>query len=91
MPAAVYQVEADPIDGRRLGTTDAGDRIDLAAVWDELLKAPGVEIECSRHPGSWWPLERADVPPAELETWRCPSCAWAFRQGLAGRGGTPQF
>jgi hypothetical protein len=76
VPAGDYEVESDAID---------------ASLWDELRAAPGVEIECSRHPGSWWPISRADVPLAELGTWRCPSCAWAFRQGLAGRGGTPQF
>jgi hypothetical protein len=76
VPAGDHQIEKDEID---------------AALWDELRATPGVEIECARHPGSWWPIARADVPLAELETWRCPSCAWAFRQGLAGRGGTPQF
>jgi hypothetical protein len=76
VPAGDHEVESGAVD---------------ASVWDELRAAPGVEIECSRHPGSWWPISRVDVPLAELGTWRCPSCAWAFRQGLAGRGGTPQF
>ena len=72
---------------------EAGDYLvdDLGSVWDELYGAPGVEIECSRHPGTWWPTSGRDLPLAELRTWRCPKCVWAFRQGLKGSGGTPRF
>jgi hypothetical protein len=91
VPPAVYRVEADANDGHWYGATEAGGRVDLTTIWEELRGSPGVEIECSRHPGSWWPTAGKEVPLAGLDTWRCPTCAWAFRQGLEGRGGTPQF
>jgi len=67
------------------------DAADLAPVWDELRSVDGVEIECPRHPDTWWPTAGRDLPLAELKTWRCPKCVWAFREGLKGSGGTPQF
>jgi hypothetical protein len=77
--------------GSCIAATDGGDPIDLASVWDELKGAVGVEIECPRHPDRWWPSAGRDLALAELRTWRCPMCVWAFRQGLKGSGGTPQF
>jgi hypothetical protein len=88
--AGVYDIAAAAIDGCCLGTSDAGE-IDLTQDWDELRDGPGVEIECTRHPGRWWPTAGKDIPVDEVQSWRCPNCAWAFRQGLADRGGTPQF
>lgn len=83
----VYRVDA----GGGSATGEAGDRVDLAPIWDELRETAGAEILCPRHPDTWWPTAGQDLPLAGLETWRCPTCAWAFRAGLKGRGGTPQF
>lgn len=83
--AGVYRV--DGVHARN----DAGDRVDLAPVWDELRRSPQVAIECPRHPDTWWPVAGLDLPLAGLATWRCPTCAWEFREGLKDRGGTPQF
>jgi hypothetical protein len=90
LTAGVYNISPRSIDGRCLGTSDAGEH-DFAQDWKKLCEVPGVEIECSRHPGLWWPTAGKDIPVNEIPTWRCPNCAWAFRQGLAGQGGTPQF
>jgi hypothetical protein len=79
------------LDGGCTATRKNGDRVDLASVWDELKGAVGVEIECPRHADRWWPTVDRDLPLAELKTWRCPMCVWAFRQGLKGSGGTPRF
>lgn len=88
--AGVYDIGAASIDGSCLGTSDT-DQHDFSQDWDEVRELPGVEIECSRHPGQWWPTADKHIPVNEVPNWRCPNCAWAFRQGLAGRGGTPQF
>ncbi len=64
---------------------------DLGPVWDDVRGAEGVQIECPRHPDTWWPTKGRDLPLTELKTWRCPKCVWAFREGLKGSGGTPQF
>jgi len=87
--AGDYHVEM--LDGGCTATRKTGARVDLASVWDELKGAVGVEIECPRHPDRWWPTVGRDLPLAELRTWRCPMCVWAFRQGLKGSGGTPRF
>ena len=83
--AGVYRVNGT------LATSDGGDHVDLAPFWDELRKSPQVAIECPRHSDRWWPTAGQEVPLAGLATWRCPTCAWEFREGLKGRGGTPQF
>jgi hypothetical protein len=88
--AGVYEIAAGAIDGRCLAKSEANE-FDLTQEWDELREAPGVEIECTRHPGRWWPTVGKDISLTEAQCWRCPNCAWAFRQGLADRGGTPQF
>jgi hypothetical protein len=69
------------------------ERVDapLASEWQELRDVDGVELECERHPGHWWPSAGKDIEAKDIQTWRCPSCAWSFRQGFAGRGGTPQY
>jgi hypothetical protein len=85
--AGVYRVDA----GGRSATSDTGAGVDLAPIWVELRATPGVEIACPKHPETWWPTAGQDLPLEALETWRCPACAWAFREGLKGRGGTPQF
>ena len=73
------------------GVYDFADgRLDMQD-WNALREAPGVEIECARHPGQWWPTAGKHIDLGEVRRWRCPDCAWAFRQGLGGRGGTPQF
>ena len=64
----------------------------LAAIdWDQLRGAIGVELECDRHVGRWWPAAATTVTRAQLPDWRCPACARSFRAQLTGRGGTPQF
>jgi hypothetical protein len=83
--AGVYRV-----DGIH-ATSEAGDRVDLAPIWEELRNSAQVEIECPRHSDTWWPVAGQDLPLAGLRTWRCQTCAWEFREGLKGRGGTPQF
>jgi hypothetical protein len=65
-------------------------RID-AIEWDQLSDTAGVEIECDRHIGQWWPTTGTTISGRDLPSWRCPTCAWSFRDQLAGRGGTPQF
>ena len=87
--AGDYHVET--LDGRCIATRESGGRVDLASVWDELRVTVGVEIECPRHPDRWWATAGRDLPAAELRTWRCPMCVWAFREGLKGSGGTPRF
>jgi hypothetical protein len=72
------------------GVYELGDSGLRAENWTEIRDLPGVELECGRHPGQWWPTAGKDVVFGDLQNWRCPSCAWAFRQGLAGTG-TPQF
>src|SRR5262245_43676760 len=89
--AGVYDVDDGALDGGCHATSDAGDRVDLAPIWDELRRASRVEIECPRHPETWWPIAGQDLPLAGLRTWRCPTCAWTFREGLKGRGGSPRF
>ena len=91
VPAGVYRLDAHALDGKCHATSETGERIDLAPVWDELRQARGVEIDCPRHTDTWWPTAGRDLPLTELRTWRCPMCAWAFREGLKGRGGSPQF
>jgi hypothetical protein len=88
--AGDYDIGARSTAGRRRGTSEAGQH-DFSRDWDELREVPGVEIECSRHPGLWWPTAGKNIRLNEVPTWRCRNCAWAFRQGLAGQGGTPQF
>ncbi len=75
------------------GVYDHADERLAAEDWDALRDTPGVELECGRHPGRWWPSagKMAGVAVGDLPSWRCPNCAWAFRQELSGRGGTPQF
>jgi hypothetical protein len=89
--AGVYDVDAGALDGNWHATSEAGNRVDLVPIWDELREAVGVEINCPRHPDDWWPTAGRDLPLTELRSWRCPMCAWAFRESLKGRGGTPQF
>jgi hypothetical protein len=89
--AGVYRVHGSAIDGSWHATSEVGDRVDLGSVWDDLRDAVGVEINCPKHPDAWWPTVGTDLPLSELSTWRCPACAWAFREGLKGRGGSPQF
>lgn len=89
--AGVYDVDAVALDGNCYATSEAGNRVALAPIWDELRENPGVEIDCPRHQETWWPTAGQDLPLTELSSWRCPMCAWAFREGLKGRGGTPQF
>jgi len=83
--AGVYHVG----DGHARG--ENGDRVDLTPIWDELRESPGLEIECPKHEGTWWPTAGEAVPLSGLESWRCPTCAWTFREGLKGRGGSPRF
>ena len=59
--------------------------------WKVLREAVGVEIECDRHPGQWWPTAGKHIDLSEVRSWRCSDCAWAFRQGFNSAGGTPQF
>jgi hypothetical protein len=87
--AGDYRVERR--DGGWTASSETGERLDLGGVWDDLRGAAAVEIECSRHPDKWWPAAGYKLQLAEVMAWRCPNCVWAFRQGLKGRGGTPQF
>jgi|GraSoiStandDraft_4_1057263.scaffolds.fasta_scaffold1493421_2 hypothetical protein len=73
------------------GVYDDGDGRLLAEDWTELRDMPGVELECRSHPDQWWPTAGKAIAFGDLRNWRCPNCAWAFRQGLAGTGGTPRF
>jgi hypothetical protein len=72
------------------GVYDHAD-VRLAPDWDVLREVEGVEVECKRHLDQWWPTAGMGIELGDLQTWYCPRCAWAFRQSLGGRGGTPQF
>ncbi len=90
VPAGIYRVGAEAVEARR-EDSETGGSLDLTSMWDDLRKVPGVEIECPKHSDRWWPTSANDISLAELTSWRCPMCAWEFREGLKGRGGTPQY
>jgi hypothetical protein len=77
------------MEGRYISVQDAEGELHYTEDWNELRNIRGVAIECSRHPGRWWPTPRQDIAAAEVQDRRCPDGAWAFRQRL-GKG-TPQF
>jgi hypothetical protein len=70
---------------RYISVTDAGGELHYTEDWNELRNISGVAIECSRHPGRWWPTFGENIAAAEVQDWRCPDCTPASRQGLSGR------
>lgn len=85
----IYDVVGRAIDGRCIGFKGAGLRDTLD--WSELRGVLGVEIECARHPGQWWPTRGREIPADDVQYWRCPNCAWSFRQALRNSGNRPPF
>ena len=87
----IYEVVGGAIDGQRIAIESAcglgGDTLD----WNELRGISGVEIECARHPGQWWPTRGREIPVDDVQYWRCPNCAWSFRQALRNTGNRPPF
>jgi hypothetical protein len=89
--AGVYEVVGKASDGRSIGVKDAAGLRDYTLDWNEVREVLGVEIECVRHPGRWWPTRGAEIPVDEVQSWRCLNCAWAFRQVLRTSGNRPPF
>lgn len=85
----VYDVVGGAIGGQSIGIEGAGVRDTLD--WNELRGVLGVEIECARHPGQWWPTRGREIPVGDVQYWRCPNCAWSFRQALRNSGHRPPF
>jgi hypothetical protein len=67
------------MEGRYISVKDAAGELRYTEDWHELRNISGVAIECSRHPGRWWPTFGKDIAAAEVQDWRCPDCTWAFR------------
>lgn len=78
-------------DGGSIGIRDAARLRDCTLDWLALRELLGVEIECARHPGQWWPTRGKQIPVHDVQNWRCPNCAWAFRQAVARTPHRPPF
>ena len=87
----IYEVVGGAVGGQSIGIVDAAGGRDHTLDWNELRQVVGVEIECSRHPGRWWPTQAKEIPVDEVQYWRCPNCAWSFRQALRNAGNRPPF
>jgi hypothetical protein len=87
----IYEVVGGAIDGRSIGIENTAGLRDYAHDWNELRDVLGVEIECARHPGQWWSTRGREIPVDDVQNWRCPNCAWSFRQALRNSGNRPPF
>ena len=87
----IYEVASRAIDGRSISIQDAAGLRDYTLDWNELREVVGVEIECARHPGQWSTTRGREIPMDDVQNWRCPNCAWAFRQALRNSGNRPPF
>ena len=91
LAAGIYDVVVGyTMEERYIAVRDAHGLLDYTPDWYELRDGCRVEIECARHPGRWWSTTGKNIAASEVENWRCPDCAWAFRQGFASRGGWPK-
>lgn len=91
LPEGIYGVVGGAIDRQSIGVVDAAGVRDYTLHWNELRQVIGVEIECARHPGQWWPTRGNEIQVNDLQYWRCPNCAWSFRQALRNAGNRPPF
>jgi hypothetical protein len=87
----IYDVVGGAADGRSIVIRDAAGLRDSTLDWYELREAIGVELECARHRGRWWSTRGKEIPVDGVQSWRCPNCAWAFRQALGRSGNRPPF
>ena len=89
LEAGIYDFADGTVEATFVGL-GVGGQLDYTMDWKQLREVPGVEIECDRHPDQWWSTAGKGIPAEAIRSWRCPDCAWSFRQKLGSTGGTPQ-